>query len=106
MAGMTPPPPTRRESPEGPESRERPADRVVTLIGRPGCHLCDDARAIVAEVCSELGARWEERDITRDAELHRRYWEQIPVVLVDGAQHDFWRVDRGRLRRALGAPKP
>lgn len=80
-----------------------PADRRVTLIGRPGCHLCDDAREVVAEVCAEVGAAWEERDITRDAELHRAYAEQIPVVLVDGAQHDFWRVDRGRLRRALVA---
>ncbi|MEO3753547.1 glutaredoxin family protein [Streptomyces sp. B6B3] len=85
-------------------SRPRnPAERLVTLVGRPGCHLCDDARAVVAEVCGELGTPWEEKDITQDAELHRRYWEQIPVVLVDGAQHDFWRVDPGRLRRALGA---
>ncbi len=81
----------------------RPAERLVTLVGRPGCHLCDDARTVVAEVCEELGTPWEEKDITQDAELHRRYWEQIPVVLVDGAQHDFWRVDPGRLRRALGA---
>ncbi|UED84938.1 glutaredoxin family protein [Streptomyces profundus] len=85
-------------------SRKRPvAERVVTLIGRSGCHLCDDARQVVSEVCDELGARWEERDIDQDAELRRRYWEQIPVVLVDGEQHDFWRVDERRLRRALGA---
>ncbi|MET7637084.1 glutaredoxin family protein [Streptomyces sp. NPDC005438] len=83
--------------------RERPdpTERVVTLIGKPGCHLCDDAREVIREVCGELGSRWEERDITRDEELHRLYWEQIPVVLVDGAQHDFWRVDPGRLRQAL-----
>ncbi|MGP4110112.1 glutaredoxin family protein [Streptomyces sp. 4N509B] len=79
------------------------AGRLVTLIGKPGCHLCDDARAVVAAVCDEVGVAWEERDITVDAELHRRYWEQIPVVLVDGEQHDFWRVDPARLRRALGA---
>lgn len=54
-------------------------------------------------MCAETGAAWEERDITVDEELYRRYWEQIPVVLVDGEQHDFWRVDAGRLRRALGA---
>ncbi|SOD66470.1 Glutaredoxin-like domain [Streptomyces zhaozhouensis] len=80
-----------------------PTERLVTLIGRPGCHLCDDARRVVSEVCGDLGARWEEKDIERDAELHRMYWEQIPVVLVDGEQHTFWRVDEGRLRRALGA---
>ncbi|WP_420715713.1 glutaredoxin family protein [Streptomyces sp. SBT349] len=83
--------------------RGRDRDRLVTLIGKPGCHLCDDAREVVAAVCAEVGAVWEEKDITRDEELHRRYWEQIPVVLVDGAQHDFWRVDAGRLKRALGA---
>jgi glutaredoxin len=87
-----------------PEPAAAPAaGRLVTLIGRPGCHLCDDARRVIAEACAELGAAWEEKDITRDPELHRRYWEQIPVVLVDGEQHDFWRVDPGRLRRALGA---
>ncbi|WP_408055482.1 glutaredoxin family protein [Streptomyces radicis] len=80
-----------------------PSERLVTLIGKPGCHLCDDARRVVAAVCDEVGAAWEERDITRDAELHRLYQEQIPVVLIDGAQHDFWRVDAGRLKRALGA---
>jgi len=73
----------------------------VTLIGKPDCHLCEDARAVVEKVCAETGALWEEKDITRDEELHRQYWEQIPVVLVDGAQHTFWRVDPVRLRRAL-----
>ncbi|MFJ2744504.1 glutaredoxin family protein [Streptomyces sp. NPDC087440] len=77
-------------------------ERVVTLIGKPGCHLCDDARVVVEGVCGELGVRWEERDISVDAELHREYWEQIPVVLVDGEQHTFWKVDAGRLRRELG----
>ncbi|WP_257578382.1 glutaredoxin family protein [Streptomyces sp. JJ38] len=84
------------ETPEAPA-----AGRTVTLIGKPGCHLCDDAREIVTAVCAETGAAVEEKDIEQDAELYRRYWEQIPVVLVDGAQHDFWRVDPVRLRRAL-----
>ncbi|CAM5248066.1 thioredoxin family protein [Streptomyces spiroverticillatus] len=75
---------------------------MVTLIGKPGCHLCDDARVVVEAVCGELGVRWEEKDISVDAELHREYWEQIPVVLVDGEQHTFWKVDAGRLRRELG----
>ncbi|MFG1808628.1 glutaredoxin family protein [Streptomyces sp. NPDC049040] len=75
--------------------------RTVTLIGKPGCHLCDDARAVVERVAAEAGAVVLEQDITQDEELHRRYWEQIPVVLVDGEQHTFWRVDEQRLRRAL-----
>ncbi|UWE12919.1 glutaredoxin family protein [Actinacidiphila bryophytorum] len=77
--------------------------RTVTLIGKPGCHLCDDARVVVQKVAAEAGAAVVEQDITQDEELYRRYWEQIPVVLVDGEQHTFWRVDAERLRRALAA---
>jgi glutaredoxin len=73
----------------------------VTLYSRPGCHLCDDARAVVAGVCAELEVGWTEVDITTDPALEHRYGEEIPVTLVDGEQHDFWRVDAGRLRRAL-----
>lgn len=73
----------------------------VRLLGKAGCHLCEDARAVVAQVCAELGVEWEEIDILTDSELHRRWWEQIPVTLVDGKQHDFWRVDPDRLRAAL-----
>ena len=73
----------------------------VTLIGKPGCHLCDDARVVVSEVCADLGIGWVERSILDDPVLADAYWEQIPVVLVDGAQHDFMRVDAVRLRAAL-----
>jgi glutaredoxin len=77
--------------------------RTVTLIGKPGCHLCDDARVVVEKVAAEVGAVVEEQDITQDEALYARYWEQVPVVLVDGAQHTFWRVDEKRLRAALTA---
>jgi glutaredoxin len=73
----------------------------ITLIGKPGCHLCDEARAVVARVAEELGVGWTELDITRDERLAEQYWEQIPVTLVDGRRHDFWRVDEARLRAAL-----
>jgi glutaredoxin len=73
----------------------------ITLLGRPGCHLCDDARAVVARVAADLGVPWEEVDITSDPELQARWWEQIPVTLVDDVQHDYWRVDEARLRAAL-----
>jgi glutaredoxin len=73
----------------------------ITLIGKPGCHLCDDARAVVARVAEELGVGWTELDITRDESLAEQYWEQIPVTLVDGRRHDYWRVDEARLRAAL-----
>jgi hypothetical protein len=73
----------------------------VRLLSKPGCHLCDDARVIVASVCKALGETYDEVDITEDTELMTRYAEQIPVTLVAGVQHDYWRVDASRLRAAL-----
>lgn len=73
----------------------------VVLIGKPMCHLCDDARAVVAEVCGDLGIAVEERSILDDAALYDEYWERIPVVLVDGRVHAIWRVDPEALRREL-----
>jgi glutaredoxin len=74
----------------------------ITLYTRPGCHLCDDARAVVQAVCADLGESFEEVDITADDELEDRFGEDVPVTFVDGRQHDFWRVDPTRLRAALG----
>ena len=76
-------------------------DARVTLLSKAGCHLCDDARDVIAKVCAEVGVAWTEIDITTDPVLRERYWEQIPVTLVDGVQHDYWRVDPTRLREAL-----
>ena len=73
----------------------------VLLYSKPGCHLCEDARAVVEQVCAEVGAGYDEVDISSDPGLMRSYGEQIPVTFVDGAQHDFWRVDPARLRAAL-----
>ena len=73
----------------------------ITLLGKPGCHLCDDARDVIQRVAGDLEVTWEELDITSDPELQERWWDQIPVTLVDGVQHDFWRVDEARLRAAL-----
>lgn len=77
------------------------SEHHITLYGKPGCHLCDDARAIVERVADELGATWEERDITASEQDYAKYGEMIPVTFVDGVQHDFWRVDETRLRAAL-----
>ena len=73
----------------------------VTLYSKPGCHLCDDARAVVEQVCAELGETYDEVSILDDPELVERFGEEIPVTFVDGRQHDFWRVDADRLRTAL-----
>ena len=75
---------------------------VVTLLSRPGCHLCDDAREVIARVANDLGAAWAERDITASDDDLRQYSDMVPVTFVDGVQHDFWRVDEARLRKALG----
>lgn len=83
------------------------ADVRVLLIGKPGCHLCDDARSIVASVCGELGIDWREESIVGDPRWASRYSDFIPVVLVDGREHAMWRVDPDGLRRALTeAPEP
>ena len=75
---------------------------TVTLLSRPGCHLCDDARAIVERVVAEVGGvALVERSILDDAALLERYRDEIPVVLIDGDVHTIWRVDEARLRSAL-----
>ena len=71
----------------------------VRIYSKPGCHLCDDARAVIAAVCAELGEAFDEVDISTDDALMREYGEQIPVTFVDGSQHDFWRVDAGAADR-------
>ena len=76
-------------------------DRVL-LLSRPGCHLCEEARAVIARVTAELGVGWTERDITASQDDLAQYADMIPVTFVDGVQHDFWRVSEDRLRRALG----
>ena len=69
----------------------------LVLLGRPGCHLCDDARAILERV----GATFTELDITTDDALHAAYLERIPVVLLDGVERFELFVDEAALRRLL-----
>jgi hypothetical protein len=73
----------------------------VRLVGKPGCHLCDEARSVIARVCADLDVAWDEVSILDDPELADRFWEQIPVTLVDGEVLDVWRVEPGRLAAAL-----
>lgn len=81
---------------------------VLTLLGKPGCHLCDEARGVVAGVVADLehvasapSITVEEVSILEDAALLERYAEEIPVLLLNGAVHNIWRVDAARLRAAL-----
>ena len=74
----------------------------LTLLGKPGCHLCDDARAIVLDVLADRpGVQFDEKSILDDPALLDAYAEEIPVVLIDDRVHTIWRVDPERLRRAL-----
>ena len=75
--------------------------RTVTLYGRRGCHLCDDARAILQRIRATQPFALEEIDIESDDALLRRYVERIPVIALDGEElFDFF-VDEEALRRKL-----
>ncbi|PZS30076.1 MAG: NrdH-redoxin [Pseudonocardiales bacterium] len=78
-----------------------PSTHHVTVLSKRGCHLCEQASADVARIAGECGVAWDERDITDDPELMAEHAEELPVILVDGRQHDCWRVDEARLRAAL-----
>ena len=77
---------------------------TLTLIGKPDCHLCDVARDVVEGVLADLPEDTvdvEELSITDDPALYDRWWEKIPVVLIDERLHAHWRVSPERLRAAL-----
>ena len=80
----------------------------LTLIGKPGCHLCDDARAVITTVLADVAAEpgsptvvLDEKSILDDPELHELYVEDIPVLLINGLVHNYWRIDPTRLHTAL-----
>ncbi len=73
----------------------------VVLITKADCHLCAEARAAVGRVTDALGIGWREQSVDDDAALRERFAEEIPVVLVDGVQRDFWKIDEVRLARTL-----
>ncbi len=77
----------------------------LTLLGKPDCHLCDVAQAVIDDVLGELDASTqvtlEKRSILDDPELYEKYWEKIPVLFIDGEEHAHWRVDAATLRSAL-----
>ncbi|MEV4200311.1 glutaredoxin family protein [Micromonospora globbae] len=81
------------------------SDARLTLITRPGCHLCDEARAALERVVAVTGDRWVEWDVTGNIELERDYGDRLPVVLLDGREHGYWRVEEERLLRDLTTPQ-
>jgi glutaredoxin len=79
---------------------------LVTLYGKPGCHLCDDARKVVESVRADVGFQLEEVDITLDPVLANRLGERVPVVAIDGTESFDYFVDAGELRRRVGMVSP
>ena len=80
----------------------------ITLIGKPGCHLCETARGIVHQVIDDfvlantgVAVTFTEANILEDQDLARKYGEEIPVVLVNGKQHSYWTVEAPRLLAKL-----
>jgi glutaredoxin len=84
--------------PDGPVAARPPR---ITLYTRPGCHLCDDAKLALDRVASVSGERWVEVNVESDIELEREYGERLPVVLLDGKEHGYFRVEEDRLLRDL-----
>jgi glutaredoxin len=78
-----------------------PADHRVTLITRAGCHLCEQAEAILRRLSGELGFGYEELDADADAARRAEYSDRVPVILIDDREHGYWRVEEPRFRATL-----
>jgi glutaredoxin len=74
---------------------------LVTLYGKPGCHLCDDARAIVERVRAQRQFELEEVDVSLDPTMFREYGERIPVLAVDGVELFEFHVEEAALLKQL-----
>jgi hypothetical protein len=80
-------------------SQDRPVR--LTLISRVDCHLCDVAKEAIARVAEQAGVGWRDVDVDGDQALLDEYWDRVPVILLDGKEHGYWRVEEDRLLRDL-----
>ncbi|MBX6723330.1 MAG: glutaredoxin family protein [Dactylosporangium sp.] len=78
------------------------AEPRLTLLTRPGCHLCDVAKESMDRVARIAGVGWTEVCVEGDPDLEREYGDRLPVILLDGKEHGYWRVEEERLLRDLG----
>lgn len=78
-----------------------PSDHRVTLITRAGCHLCAEAEVLLSRLSSELGFGYEQLDVDADRLRRDEYSDRVPVVLIDGKEHGYWRVEEARFRTAV-----
>jgi glutaredoxin len=77
----------------------------VTVMTRQGCSSCVKAEADIERICAELGVEWSTADVDSDPEWRAEYGDRVPVILVDGDEHGYWKVEEDRLRKALSVPK-
>ena len=73
----------------------------VTLISRTGCHLCEVAEAALDRI---VAGGWTRVDVESSVELERDYGDRVPVVLLDGKEHGYWKVEEDRLLRDIARP--
>jgi glutaredoxin len=69
----------------------------ITLVTRAGCHLCEQAAEALMRVRGATGVGWREVDVDSDPELQREYGDRVPVIMLDGREHGYWRVEEARL---------
>jgi glutaredoxin len=79
-----------------------PASRhEVTLVTRAGCHLCEEAEQLLRRLSTELSFGYREVDVDGSSALRDEYSDRVPVILIDGKEHGYWRVEEARFRRAI-----
>ena len=74
----------------------------MTLVTRHGCHLCEDAETRLRRLATELGFAYREVDVDVSPTLRAEFADRVPVVLIDGREHGYWRLEEDRFRRAVG----
>lgn len=77
------------------------ADHHVTLVTRSGCHLCEEAEVLLRRLSREVGFGYAEIDVDADPARLAEYSDRVPVILIDGREHGYWRVEEARFRAAV-----
>ena len=77
---------------------------LVTMYSRRNCHLCEVAKEVVESARNEADFEFEVVFIDGDAGLEKEYGEEVPVTLINGKRHDYFRVDRARFIEAVLHP--
>jgi glutaredoxin len=80
------------------------AEPRLQLLTRAGCHLCETAEETLVRIAAEAGLEPVAVDVDADPALRAEYGDRVPVVLLDGKEHGYWRVEEDRLLRDMGGP--